>query len=108
MVLVEETIAATWSFIVPVEPRDFEAALVKAVEHTDHRLRFRNLHLRPADDTSTGWQEYTITSSLPVRITFMLRTRSRCTAIRHVMLIQHNHKYKLPLVLQPEVLATTQ
>ena len=38
-----------------VDPRIFEAALVNAVQHAGHRLRFRNMRPRPDNTTETGW-----------------------------------------------------
>lgn len=38
-----------------VDPRDFEAALVNAVQHSGYRLRFRNIRPVPSNTTETGW-----------------------------------------------------
>ncbi len=43
------------NFPFTVEPRDFEAAFVNAVQHTGNRLRFRNMRPRKDSSTITGW-----------------------------------------------------
>ena len=43
------------NFFIDVDPRDFEAALVNAVEHSGYRLRFRDFRPKPDPTTVTGW-----------------------------------------------------
>jgi hypothetical protein len=43
------------NYMIDVNLRDFEAALVNAVEHSGHRIRFRNFHPVPNNATETGW-----------------------------------------------------
>jgi hypothetical protein len=43
------------NFPFTVEPLLFEAALVNAVQHTGHRLRFRNIRPVADNSTATGW-----------------------------------------------------
>ena len=38
-----------------VDPWEFEVALVNAVEHTGHRLRYRDQRPRRDNSTKTGW-----------------------------------------------------
>ena len=38
-----------------VDPLDFEAALVAAVDHTGYRLRYRNVGPHKDPSTKTGW-----------------------------------------------------
>lgn len=43
------------NFFIDVDPYDFEVALVNAVEHSGHRLRFRNYRPIADNNTETGW-----------------------------------------------------
>jgi hypothetical protein len=43
------------NYMIDVDLRDFEAALVNAVEHSGHRTRFRNFHPVRNNATETGW-----------------------------------------------------
>lgn len=43
------------NFIIDASPRDFEAALVNAVEQSGYRLRFRGYKAIPDPTTATGW-----------------------------------------------------
>ncbi len=43
------------NFPFTVDERDFEAAFVNAVQHTGHRLRFRNIRPVRDNSTATGW-----------------------------------------------------
>ena len=47
--------AGTMNFAFRIEPRDFESALVNAVQHTGHRLRFRNMRPQKVAGTKTGY-----------------------------------------------------
>ena len=38
-----------------IDPRDFEAALVNAVQHAGYRLRFRDIRPRPVPGTLSGF-----------------------------------------------------
>ena len=43
------------NFPFTVEPRDFEAAFVNAVQHAGYRLRFGGLRPQRKEGTLTGW-----------------------------------------------------
>ena len=38
-----------------IDPRDFEVALVNAVQHAGYRLRFRDIRPKRVNGTLTGW-----------------------------------------------------